>query len=245
MNYKLIYEQLVTRGQERPELEGYKERHHIIPRCMGGSDEKENLVDLTAEEHYVAHQLLVKMHPENHLLVYAAHCLSKITTASKNHWGASNKKYGWLRKRHSEIQKTGKVLTCKCGKEHYVAKYRLKRYKNVYCSAECSHMYAPKITEHITFPCLQCGENVKPRTKKYFEYHEKKGQPVKFCSQSCRSTYRNTHKTKVPRITFPCLHCGENVTPGTEAFFKRKERNGNPVKFCSHVCHGKAMRGAD
>jgi hypothetical protein len=40
----------------------YKECHHIIPRSLGGSNDRNNLVDLTAREHYVAHLLLAKMH---------------------------------------------------------------------------------------------------------------------------------------------------------------------------------------
>jgi hypothetical protein len=42
------------------ELDCYTEKHHIIPRCMGGSNDKENLVTLTAREHYIAHLLLTK-----------------------------------------------------------------------------------------------------------------------------------------------------------------------------------------
>lgn len=38
----------------------YYERHHIIPKWMGGSDKKSNLVLLTAREHYIAHYLLFK-----------------------------------------------------------------------------------------------------------------------------------------------------------------------------------------
>lgn len=37
------------------------EVHHVIPRCMGGMNQKENLVKLTPREHYVAHLLLTKM----------------------------------------------------------------------------------------------------------------------------------------------------------------------------------------
>ena len=33
----------------------YHERHHIVPKCMGGTNDKENLIDLFAKEHYVAH----------------------------------------------------------------------------------------------------------------------------------------------------------------------------------------------
>ena len=36
----------------------YHERHHIIPRCLGGGNEEENLIDLFAKEHFIAHKLL-------------------------------------------------------------------------------------------------------------------------------------------------------------------------------------------
>jgi hypothetical protein len=39
----------------------YVEKHHIIPRCIGGSDHRENLASLTAREHFVCHLLLTKM----------------------------------------------------------------------------------------------------------------------------------------------------------------------------------------
>ena len=60
---------------------------------MGGTNDGDNLVDLTPEEHYVAHQLLVKMYPENRRLAHAANMMGSIRT--------NNKMYGWLRKRLS------------------------------------------------------------------------------------------------------------------------------------------------
>lgn len=39
----------------------YYERHHIIPRCIGGEDHVNNLVLLTAREHFLCHWLLTKM----------------------------------------------------------------------------------------------------------------------------------------------------------------------------------------
>ena len=50
MNYQAIYNNLIERGKNR-NLEGYCERHHIIPRCMEGNNDSENLVKLTAREH--------------------------------------------------------------------------------------------------------------------------------------------------------------------------------------------------
>jgi len=42
-------------------LNSYTETHHIIPRSLGGSDEKTNLATLTAREHFICHWLLTKM----------------------------------------------------------------------------------------------------------------------------------------------------------------------------------------
>jgi len=68
--YPLIYNNLILRAQHR-ELQGYCERHHIVPRCMNGSDDKTNIVKLTPDEHYTAHLLLIKMYPQHHGLLHA------------------------------------------------------------------------------------------------------------------------------------------------------------------------------
>lgn len=44
---------------------GYVEKHHIIPKSLGGKHNKENLVLLSAREHYVCHKLLTKMVTDN------------------------------------------------------------------------------------------------------------------------------------------------------------------------------------
>ena len=56
--YYMWYRQLVS--TKNRVLDCYTEKHHIIPRCMGGDDSVENLVVLTAREHYIAHLLLTK-----------------------------------------------------------------------------------------------------------------------------------------------------------------------------------------
>lgn len=46
-------------------VKGYYETHHAVPKCLGGWESRDNLVRLTAAEHYIAHLLLMKMYPEN------------------------------------------------------------------------------------------------------------------------------------------------------------------------------------
>lgn len=66
MNYKKNYYDYISyvKTLKRKKGDGnYYERHHIIPRSLGGSDEPDNLVLLTAREHYLAHYLLWKFMP--------------------------------------------------------------------------------------------------------------------------------------------------------------------------------------
>jgi hypothetical protein len=86
---------------------------------MGGSDENDNLVELTPEEHYLAHLLLVKIHHNNHKLVYAANMMCM---------GRNNKRYGWLRRKLSESM-TGRLVPEETKhKLSVIAKQRIEEY---------------------------------------------------------------------------------------------------------------------
>jgi len=66
MDYKKHYTNLIKKAINRKlNKNGYYEKHHIIPKCWGGSDKKENIIELTAREHYVAHWLLYRMRPHS------------------------------------------------------------------------------------------------------------------------------------------------------------------------------------
>ena len=63
MNYDRIYRELIADRRANPPSENeYAEVHHILPRCMGGGDEVENLIRLIPEDHFFAHLLLAKIH---------------------------------------------------------------------------------------------------------------------------------------------------------------------------------------
>lgn len=117
MNYKKIYNSLVTRAVSRKKLrrtqEGYVyyEKHHILPRCLGGTDDKSNIILLTAEEHWVAHLLLVKMYPGNVSLIYACQAMSM---AGGYNQRTTNKLFGWIRRKYADIissKHKGRVLS--------------------------------------------------------------------------------------------------------------------------------------
>jgi hypothetical protein len=70
MNYQRIHDAIIERASNRT-LQGYREKHHVIPRCMGGVNTADNLVELTAREHFIIHKLLVEIYPTESKLVYA------------------------------------------------------------------------------------------------------------------------------------------------------------------------------
>ena len=62
MNLQKIHNAIIKNALERNKLTGYTEIHHIIPRSLGGNDDKSNLVSLTAREHCLIHLILAKIH---------------------------------------------------------------------------------------------------------------------------------------------------------------------------------------
>lgn len=111
--YKKHYDNLMNKGKNR-KLDGYKERHHIIPRCMGGSNDKDNLVELTPEEHFVAHQLLIKIFPDDPKIALGAFMMTYHSSTMR----INNKAFGWLRKEFAKsISKINKANAATRGKK--------------------------------------------------------------------------------------------------------------------------------
>ena len=81
MNYKRIYTKIIENAaaDESNRSGVYTERHHIIPKSLGGSNTKSNLVRLTAREHFICHWLLLKMYPigsfERQKMLFAFMCM--------------------------------------------------------------------------------------------------------------------------------------------------------------------------
>lgn len=84
MNYKSIYDALISKRKRCPAV-GITEIHHIIPRCLGGSDEADNLVILTCREHLIAHKLLPRFSSETGPLLHALRMMLLTRTTSRGY----------------------------------------------------------------------------------------------------------------------------------------------------------------
>ena len=116
MNYDKIYDLLMSMAKMREiyyPISGYIENHHILPECLYPEFKDlrkypENSAILTPEEHYLAHQLLIKMSRyKNHVLHFKLVLGAKMMcVANKIIKGAirNNKEFGWIRRRAAESQ---------------------------------------------------------------------------------------------------------------------------------------------
>ena len=90
MDYKAIYYKIIKNAKKETENGnrsiGYFEKHHILPKSLGGTNDKENLVKLTAREHFICHWLLVKMFNKGTIERNKMLCaLWRMQCISKNH----------------------------------------------------------------------------------------------------------------------------------------------------------------
>jgi hypothetical protein len=157
MNYQKIYDAIINRAKTRAIVD-YKESHHIVPRCLGGKDIKDNLVDLTYREHYICHWLLWKIHKTSKLAhafwkmmsvgpgqkrTYTSHAYNAAkaahTAEMRTHVGAKNNFYG---KKHT--QETKDLLSKKALSRESPWEKRSEESKQKYLAA----VSKPKSLEH-------------------------------------------------------------------------------------------------
>lgn len=96
MTYNDFIDGIIS-SRGRKLTQGYKEKHHIIPRCLGGNDEPENLIELTAKQHFVAHKLLAEENVNNKKLISAWNMMAFPKGKTKRDFQITPEQYEELR----------------------------------------------------------------------------------------------------------------------------------------------------
>jgi hypothetical protein len=106
MNYKNIYNQLCERSQSRKWEPFTYEKHHIVPKSLGGTDAKSNIAILTPREHALAHLLLVRFLTGEHKakMIYALK--SMIGYRNKHRNQLTTQQYETLRQAYQSLSKS-------------------------------------------------------------------------------------------------------------------------------------------
>jgi hypothetical protein len=136
MDYNKIYNKLIDRARDRSKDSNvYYEKHHIIPKSLGGSNNKTNLCFLTLKEHFFAHLLLTKIYPKSIEMQFALWNMCNVNPkrAKEKRYVPCSRTYEQIRRNYMDI--------CK-GKDHplfgrkqsreQVENARKGKYKTVY-----------------------------------------------------------------------------------------------------------------
>lgn len=104
--YTKWYYAIIDNAKQRS-ITTYTETHHIIPKSLGGSNEKDNLVVLTAREHFVCHLLLTKMTVGNaqRKMIFAATAMMQLQNNRQTRHRVTNRLYQYIREQNSLARK--------------------------------------------------------------------------------------------------------------------------------------------
>jgi len=108
MNHQKTYDTIIEKAkfENRIKLNKidesyvYYENHHIIPKCLGGKDNKDNRILLTAREHYICHKLLTYIYVNNKKI---ANAYCRMTWDKNGNRNISSKDYAYARELKSII----------------------------------------------------------------------------------------------------------------------------------------------
>jgi hypothetical protein len=71
VNYEKLYNDIILKYGSQTRLECYCEYHHILPKCLGGKDDKANMIYVSGRVHVLLHWILCKIHPTNRKILHA------------------------------------------------------------------------------------------------------------------------------------------------------------------------------
>ena len=99
--YARAYWALVD-SRKNKKAEGYTETHHIIPRCLGGTDDESNLIRLSAREHFIAHLLLVKAVKDPDARSKMAFALTRLVHGNSKNYTNNSRTYQYIQELNSK-----------------------------------------------------------------------------------------------------------------------------------------------
>lgn len=105
--YSKWYFNIISAARVRTADLTYFEKHHILPKSLGGKNNKENLVNLTAREHFICHRLLTKMvstTKHKYQMWNAFSCMLYRENSSQQRYQIGSKKFETIKKAGADIK---------------------------------------------------------------------------------------------------------------------------------------------
>jgi hypothetical protein len=185
MNHQKIYNSIIkkARSENRIRLKRnqknyvYYECHHILPKCLGGTNIEENLVLLTAKEHYICYKLLTYIYKGNIKIVYAFH---RMTFAKNGKYNISARDYKYIRELINltpmSKEQRQKISIAQKGKNNYI--YGKKQSKKANEKNRLAHLGQIPWNKNKKCPQLSGVNNGMYKKSNYDIWVEKFGEEI-------------------------------------------------------------------
>jgi hypothetical protein len=179
--------------------EEYGEKHHILPKCfkLGGEKDNQNIVKLTAREHFICHLLLVKMFSgkRQYQMNYALQrmCIKQTNNHSRD-YVVNSVFYETAKRRNSKYMKENNPnKNGDQAKKAWTNSSIERRNRQSEIMSELNKLLKSKPKEFREYECITCKDTF---YKEEFKHHHRKLLP--FCCLKCAASYNGKWK-KVPK----------------------------------------------
>lgn len=199
--YSNWYYSIIAIAKSRVKIEGYMEKHHIIPKSLGGNNSATNIVSLTAKEHFICHLLLPKMVTTQEAKMKMWYAAYGMTRMSKNHqrYRCTSRTYEILK------ENMGKANSLRPGPNK--GKKLSDEWRAKLSIAFRGRKLAPRTAEHSKKLAFPKSEETKrklseARLGKSWGYHHSNETKQKM----------SDWQRGIPKPIVTCIHCGKEAS---------------------------------
>lgn len=216
--YTRIYYTIINQAKSRP-ISTYTETHHIIPKSLGGTNKKENLVALTAREHFICHWLLTKMvesTKHKYQMTNAFSCMLYLENKFHKRYKINSRTFENIKKKISIVR--SKYMSGS-NNPMYKKSHSLETRKKM-SESKKGKTFSLETKEKISKALKEKPKSVEHKTalKKAWERSREK-RTGKNHPMVKQGGHKSSTKEKIKEsiLNIPnqkCIYCGKETTPG-------------------------------
>ena len=212
--YTKCYFSIIAAAQTRSLVTDYTENHHIIPKSLGGENNKTNMVRLLAREHFICHMLLIKMVSDPALRHKMQFAINSFRRASKNQQRhiMTSVQYEMVRKQVSMARSSANIGNQYGAGFKHTPEMIEKRVKQVRGKKRKPHTEETKKAISLATTGLKKSEETKQRMRKpKSQAHRDHLREANIGKTLAASTIL---KLKSPKKRVTCPHCNKTGGKG-------------------------------
>lgn len=188
MNYVRIYNTLIEKYKATKQ-KGY-EGHHVLPKSMGGSDDKSNIVFIPCRVHFILHRCLYKIH-KNKQMGYAILRMSAFSRYNSRQYTLSKQ---LMEEIHPLKKEENKAKISKCMRDNNPM--LSKDARDSMAATKVGNKNRAKFTYEVTFPDgrTEIIKEMKPFCDKH---NLSRGHMAQICNGKRKGSHKGFRAKKV------------------------------------------------